>query len=71
MLGSYEAVYFILCGSIVRVQVVVIASLDANLRHDRQIAAHQVNYLASESAAAEVCQHLGWDQLEVSILCCS
>lgn len=59
------------CGYTVCMQVVVIASLDANLRHDRQIAAHQVNYHTSESAAAEVCQHLGWDQLEVSIFRCS
>ena len=52
-------------------QVVVIASLDANLRHDRQIAAHKVNYLTSETAAADVCQHLGCDELEVSIFRCS
>jgi len=45
-------------------QVVLIASLDANLRQDRQIAGQQINYISSGSTAA-ACQELGWEQLEV------
>ena len=45
-------------------QVVLIASLDANLRQDRQIAGQQINYISSGSNAA-ACQELGWEQLEV------
>ena len=45
-------------------QVVLIASLDANLRQDRQIAGQRINYISSGSAAA-ACQKFGWEQLEV------
>ncbi len=45
-------------------QVVLIASLDANLRQDRQIAGQQIDYISSGSTAA-ACQELGWEQLEV------
>ena len=45
-------------------QVVLIASLDANLRQDRQIAGQQINYVSSGLTAA-ACQERGWEQLEV------
>lgn len=47
-------------------QVILIASLDANVRQDRQIAGHQINYISSGSTG-DTCQHLGWEQLEVII----
>ncbi|DBA94698.1 TPA: hypothetical protein ACH3X1_002259 [Trebouxia sp. C0004] len=48
-------------------EVVLIASLDANLRQDRQIAGHKINYISSGSTAA-ACQKLGWEQLEGGLM---
>lgn len=47
-------------------QVILIASIDANARQDQQIAGHQINYITADSEAADICCSLGWDRLEVS-----
>lgn len=49
-------------------QVVVIASLDATLRRDRQIAVQQVYVAPPDSCNIQICQSLDWQQLEDPLL---
>lgn len=47
-------------------QVVIASSVDATLRQDRQISAHSIYFISSDTDKAYNCNDLGFEQLEVS-----
>ena len=50
-------------------QVMLLSSLDAMVRRDRQIAEQQVTYITHDAALQQSCQGLGWHPLQASKCC--
>lgn len=56
------------CQAEVALQVLLLSSLDAMLRRDRQIAQQQVTYITQDAALQQHCCSLEWNQLQASTL---